>query len=113
MESDTISAPAQALPMTLEPEARFDRLRALWQGDTRFQSSMLEIGTHPAYQQIVGMGPPVLPLIFRQLAAKPDHWFWALKAITGEDPVADEDRGNLEAMTTTWLEWGRKHGYEC
>jgi hypothetical protein len=38
------------------------------------------------------------------------HWFWALKAIAGVDPVAPEDRGRVEAMREAWLRWGREQG---
>ena len=61
---------------------------------------------HPAYQQIIGMGTPALPLIFQELQREPDHWFWALGAITGENPVPEEDAGDLDAMTDAWLSWG-------
>ena len=56
-------------------------------------------------------GPAVLPLLLRELQERPDHWFWALRAITGEDPVATEDRGKLDAMTAAWLRWAEKHAY--
>ncbi len=65
---------------------------------------------HPAYQQIIGMGDAALPFIFQELRRDPDHWFWALKAITGEDPVAASDRGQLDKMTTAWLDWAGRHG---
>ena len=38
-----------------------------------------------------------------ELRREPDHWFWALIAITGEDPVAPKDRGKLQEMTDAWL----------
>jgi hypothetical protein len=67
---------------------------------------------HPAYQQIIGLGPKAVPLIVRSLRNEPDHWFWALKAITGEDPVAVDDRGDLRRMTESWLAWAAARGYE-
>jgi hypothetical protein len=65
---------------------------------------------HPAYQQIIGMGREVVPLILRELEREPDHWFWALKAITGEDPVPEQHRGRVRAMADAWIRWGREHG---
>lgn len=94
-------------------ERRFRLLADRWREKTPFASTVLEIATHPAYQQIVGMGPPVVPLILSRLGAEPDHWFWALKAITGEDPVPESARGDLGKMTAAWLKWGRSRGYEC
>jgi len=66
---------------------------------------------HPAYQQIIGMGNPVVPLLLSELETTPDHWFWALNAITGADPVPEADRGIMEKMTKAWLKWGAEHGY--
>ena len=66
---------------------------------------------HPAYQQIIGMGEEALPLILEELSRRPGHWFWALKAITGEDPVPAEHAGEVPEMTRAWLEWGRQHDY--
>jgi hypothetical protein len=63
------------------------------------------------YQQIIGMGHQAVPLILKELKQAPDHWFWALHAITGENPVPEEARGNLPQMAAAWLTWGRDHGY--
>ena len=90
----------------------FDALVEEWQERTRFACSVLEMATDPAYQRIIGLGPQVTPLILKRLAGEPDHWFWALKAITGDDPVPEEARGNLSKMSKAWLEWGRERGYE-
>jgi hypothetical protein len=66
---------------------------------------------HPAYQQIVGMGRSALPFLFRELKQRPDHWFWALRAITGENPVSSEHRGNIINMARDWLEWAGQKGF--
>ena len=68
----------------------------------------------PAYQSIIGMGESVVPLILSQLyneGDEPDQWFWALTAITGANPVKDEDRGDFVKMAQVWLEWGLREGY--
>ena len=90
--------------------ARFEALRARWKSETRFESSSTKLFLHPAYQQIIGMGADALPLILDALSAEPDHWSWALKAITGEDPVPPEARGNLRRMAEAWLDWARRAG---
>ena len=66
----------------------------------------------PSYQQVIGIGPSVVPYLLRELKYFPDHWFWALNAITGEDPVPPESKGKFQKMTEAWLDWGRKKGYE-
>jgi hypothetical protein len=82
-----------------------------WQQDTSASSSITDIALHPSYQRIIGMGQMALPLIFRELKKSLDHWFWALHYITEENPVPEEQQGDLEAMRARWLEWGRTHGY--
>ncbi len=82
-----------------------------WRSETRFLSSTTDLVMHPDYQRIIGLGPVVIPLILAELAREPDHWFWALRALTGEDPVSPEDRGKIKTMTEAWLRWGRTKGY--
>ena len=89
---------------------RFETLADEWARATRFQSSSTEIAMHPAYQQIIGMGPTALPLILDRLSRRTEHWFWALAAISGEDPVDPADAGKVEAMAESWLRWGRSRG---
>ena len=96
---------------TVAVETRFQALAANWKRDTRMTSSTTEMAMHPAYQQIIGMGERALPLIFHALQEAPDHWFWALKAITGEDPVPESDRGRIPAMRQAWLNWGKHNGF--
>jgi hypothetical protein len=92
-------------------QARFRALVEQWMEATRLLSSITEMATHPAYQQIIDMGQTALPWIFEELRRDPDQWFWALQAITGEDPVPAEDRGNLPRMAQVWLPWAKDHGY--
>lgn len=56
------------------------------------------------------MGPEVVPLILAELEKKPDHWFWALEAITGENPVSENEAGDMEASAKAWVKWGRQNG---
>jgi hypothetical protein len=92
---------------------KFDALAAQWRRETRHLALMSDIVMNPAYQQIIGMGKPAVALILQDLKQQPDHWFWALRSITGENPIQPEDRGRLPQMAEAWLEWGRQHGYQC
>lgn len=96
---------------TSELETSFLQLAEQWRQETGMHSIVSKIVIHPAYQRIIGMGQPVVPLIFRELEREPDHWFWALQAITGENPVPTAQRGNLAEMAAAWLEWGKTNGY--
>jgi hypothetical protein len=98
-------APSTAEQTTLEKE--FRTLARQWKEACGFLSSTTAMISHPAYQAIIGLGPPVVPLLLRELEKEPVHWFEALKAITGDDPVAHEDWGDISAMASAWLAWGR------
>jgi hypothetical protein len=87
---------------------RFRSLANEWQEATRFSSNLNEIAMHPAYQRIIGLGMEAVPLILRDLQQSPNHWFWALNAITGYDPAANEQ--SIEGAAAKWIEWGRAHG---
>jgi hypothetical protein len=91
--------------------ARFRKLKNEWETDTAAYSSLTEIAMHPAYQQIIGMGQVAIPLIMDEIRRKPGHWFWALKSITGEDPVPPEKRGRIKDMTKAWLQWWEDRKY--
>ena len=92
-------------------EENFLQLSQQWRQETGMLSVVSKIVIHPTYQRIIGMGQPVIPLIFRELEREPDHWFWALQSITGENPVSVDRRGDIVQMAAAWLEWGKAHGY--
>ena len=101
-----------ALQRDKKIEREFNELREKWELQRpRASSFVSNMVTHPAYQEIIGMGPRALPHILRELDKKPNQWFWALKAISREDPVSASDRGNIQKMRDAWLRWGREKGH--
>ena len=96
---------------TTDIEIIFLELAAQWRHETGMMSLVTKMSMHSAYQRIIGMGQPVVPLILRELEQEPDHWFWALQAITGANPVKPEQRGMLQKMAEAWIEWGQENGY--
>ncbi len=98
-------------PETTELETAFDRLAAEWRRGTALDSVGKRTIEHPAYQQIIAIGESALPLIFKEMEANGGHWFYALRQITGENPVTKEMWGKVREMQETWLEWGREQGY--
>lgn len=94
------------------PEQKFVRLATTWKAQRGHHSDTLTLVMHPAYQSIIAMGTVAIPFILRELALRPDRWYWALRAITEQDPVSEEDRGNSKAMAEAWLEWGKMQGYQ-
>jgi hypothetical protein len=109
------TVPAKQTPAT-EPaetiEERFQRLASVWRAETACVSSSSELVAHPAFQEIVGMGPAVIPLLLRALENRTGHWHRALRRITGVDPVPPADRGNIDKAAEAWLRWGKEQGYE-
>lgn len=103
---------ASPTPPTETTEERFRRLAAAWRTDTAYISSSNDLVAHPAFQEIVGMGEAVIPLVLRELEKRTGHWHRALRRITGADPVPPEDRGNVEMAAEAWLEWAREQGYK-
>ncbi|MCY3014861.1 MAG: hypothetical protein NT171_09235 [Planctomycetota bacterium] len=101
-------------PRTFDPtgiEREFFALVAEWKEESVFLSSASSAAMLPSYQRIVGLGKAAVPLLLLELTVRPDHYFWALKAITGVDPVAASDRGCVPEMTRAWIEWGQKEGH--
>src|SRR5947207_15496115 len=81
-----------------EREQRFHDLVKLWKRERGPYSSSAQLAQHPAYQQIIDLGPDVVPLLLRELERQPDHWFRALHALTGADAVPVANRGKVREM---------------
>jgi hypothetical protein len=103
-------------PSAREPaqsvEEQFRRLASEWRTETAYVSSTSDLVAHPAFQEIVGMGPAVIPLLLRELEHRTGPWHRALRRITGADPVPPADRGNSDKAAEAWLRWGKEQGYE-
>ena len=91
--------------------ATFDRLADEWEFETALLSFSDQAADHPAHHAIVGMGEPVVPLILARMRSQGGHWFHALQAITGANPIKPSERGNIPAMQAAWQEWGKLNGY--
>lgn len=99
---------------SVESSVRFHRLTRQWKNERGAQATAAAMAALPGYQKIIGMGPDALPFILAQLKSEgdtPDHWFWALAAISDENPVPPESRGKLSEMAKAWLAWGQKKGH--
>ncbi len=101
----------ETLPGSDADVSRFQTLAQQWKKETSHVSNIGKKALHPAYQEIIGMGKAVVPLLLAELSREPDDWFWALHAITGAKPVPAANRGNLNEMAAAWLKWGSDQGY--
>jgi hypothetical protein len=50
-------------------EERFNKLAKVWKSETELVSKVSKRVMHPAYQKIIGMGEPAIPLILKDLSA--------------------------------------------
>lgn len=92
---------------------RFSQLAERWRQERGSTSSMTDIVNHPAYRKLIDeLGRAAIRFILEELGRRPDYWFSALRELTGENPVSQEQRGNLQQMTQAWLSWGRNQGYK-
>lgn len=111
MEVNSMST-LQTKPVTETLEQKFQRLAETWHKAVAHQSSSSKRDSHPAYQEIIALGPPVVPLLLHDLELNHRHWFTALAAITGAHPVAEADAGKILQMIDAWLKWGKDKGYQ-
>lgn len=84
-----------------------------WKMETQHSSSVTKMLAHPSYLRIIGLsrystGNEIERLLLEELEREPDHWFAALAAVTGEDPV--QPKGDFDQAVSAWLEWGRQRG---
>ena len=92
------------------PDVRFARDAAEWKHDSLNMSSVSDMVLLPSYQRIIGLGPAAVPLIMEDLRKGlwfsdegPDHWFWALTAIVGEDHASGCT--TVKGAAQAWIAW--------
>ena len=93
----------------------FAHLVNQWHEERGATSSVSEMVECPSYLKIIEMGQKALPLIVAQIrreADDPDHWFAALEAITGDDPVPEAAYGDTVKMAEAWLTWAKERNVE-
>jgi len=78
-----------------------------WKVETVHWSSITRMIAHPSYLRIIGLAScgrnAVLRLLINELQNNPDHWFAALEAITGENPVPPNV--SFGEAVSSWIEW--------
>jgi hypothetical protein len=93
----------------------FSRLARKWKEACGHVASINKWAQTPEYQKIIALGrnrpTEMVRILLAELERSPDHWFWALKEITGVNPVTQESRGSVNLMAKCWLEWGKRQGY--
>lgn len=105
-----VAFPSSSIYLETDQE-RFYNLLSTWKEETGHLSILSKKFLHPAYQEIIGMGKDAVPLLLFELEKKPDHLFWALRSITGANPIPESAKGNLKLMADAWLKWGAQSSY--
>lgn len=94
-------------------ELHVARLLSRWRDETAYHSSSTLITGHPAYLELIALGTPALPFIFRDMEQTLDgHLSKALRSITGVNPLLEENAGKIQKIAETWLHWARENGYQ-
>ena len=94
-----------------ELQQQFAELVAAWRTGTAGLSSPRAIAGHSAYERIIDLGEPVIPLILQDMTENGGWWYPALRALTGENPVPESAKGNPPLNDEAWLQWGLDNGY--
>ena len=100
-----LSSPAKG-----DAASRFRRLADEWKDKSKYLSNTAQMVMLRPYQRIIGMGGEALPFLLEELQREPDQWFWALEAITEENPVPAEAAGKVRLMAQAWIDWGKQQG---
>ena len=90
---------------------QFRTLATKWLAETAFVSSVDDMRAAPTFTDIVRLGTPALPLVLQEMVRESGYWFPVIQEITGADPVAPGDRGNVQKMSDAWINWGRGKGF--
>jgi hypothetical protein len=88
---------------------RFDLYNSIWKSETIFSSSITEITNNAAYRSIIALGQEVIPFIIDDLKVNDNHWFHALEALTGQNPIKENHKGIVLLMKKDWVEWAKEN----
>jgi hypothetical protein len=112
LETAMASLPVkQTAPPLISVADRFRQLAAAWEEAVAHHSSTTLRNSDPAYREIIGLGPDVVPLLLRDMEENQTHWFCALREITGASPIPKSAAGNIPKKVDAWLCWARDKGY--
>lgn len=87
---------------------RFNALAELWEQETGGHSMFHFRRRHPAYQEVLVIGEPLIPLLLQRMQGPDPFWFEALAEITGQNPATAATPGKIREIVDCWLEWGRQ-----
>lgn len=90
-------------------EDTFNVLYDNWYRETLMEQDWAKVRLNIHYQQIIGLGTPALPYIFKALLDGESRMSWALRCIARENPAENIDSGKRSAIRMAWIDWGFKN----
>lgn len=90
---------------------KFETLKNKWEENTKNSSFLSDIFEDSNYKSIKELGNNAIPYIFNEIEANPRIWMFALYDITGENPIASENIGQIDKMQGDWRNWGKNKNY--
>src|SRR5262249_50226670 len=103
--------PAQEFP-TMTIAEQFQQLAAAWTRhceQMQFSSNPVERLRHPAFRQLIEVGPPVVPLIMARFAAdRLVPWEFVLQEVSGVRMIDDPTDFSPEEVRHKRLAWWQK-----
>ncbi len=90
-------------------EQQFNELANKWREETGlFSTSFHKI--NDSYLEVISLGKEVVPFLLRDLQnIGGANWHTALKIITKENPISEQDLNSTKKIKEGWTAWGRKN----
>jgi hypothetical protein len=78
--------------------------------DTKVSSNPMDFVKHHAFREILSIGEKAVPLVISEISTRPSLIVLALPMLTGTNVVTPDVQGNLEKISSRWIEWYRRGG---
>lgn len=92
-------------------QQQFEMLAERWRNETGMYSVDTRKVSHPAYLNIISMSHQAIPLILNELRERGGHWYQALEAILGYNPIQTDAPLSIRELKEKWLDWGKQQGH--
>jgi len=92
----------------MDVEEQFKVLADEWEQHRQeiwYSSNINDYLKHPAYQEIVHLGKPAIPLIMERYKTDSLPWGFVLQEITGIPVIKDPKSFNPARVKEEWLKW--------
>jgi hypothetical protein len=100
-DSGLIQFPSKSF--TFKDKEHFKSLANEWKLETSHLSFIRQKIAHVAFLKILLMGEKALPYIIEEIQTDPNHWFFALRLISGDNPV--RAGASVEEAVAAWTDW--------